>query len=379
MLVTDTGMSYRALYLGGSSRRMTLATLNRLKELVAAGAVVIGERPQGSPSHADDPAAVSAAADAIWGAPGVGKVIAGRDLKAALAALKLDPDFDYARPEPDAELMALHRRLDDGDLYFVSNRKDRPERLEASFRVAGRQPELWDAVTGQVAQPVWRSEGGRTIVSLDLQANGSTFVVFRMPAASSQGAPAPTQETTVATVDGSWDLEFQPGRGAPAKARLDKLASWTDSADPGIRYFSGIATYRTTVKLPARRPGSRLLLDLGAVREVAEVSLNGKPVATTWTAPWRLDITGAAKAGGNTLQVRVANLWVNRLVGDAQPGAQKIGFTVLQAYRADAPLRPSGLLGPVKVVEVAPPAAPVRPSRPAPRPPAAHSGLRGPQ
>jgi hypothetical protein len=122
---------------------------------------------------------------------------------------------------------------------------------------------------------------------------------------------------------------------------------------PGIRYFSGLATYTRDITVPATwRAGQALWLDLGQVNEVAQVTLNGQVVGTAWHAPYRLDIAGAAHAGRNRLEVKVANLWINRLIGDAQPamqkpGAPKITFTALPTYRADAPLRPSGLIGPV--------------------------------
>ena len=387
-LTTASGMSYRLVYLGGSSRRITLPVLKRLHELVAAGAVLVGERPADSPSQADDPAAVDAAIEALWGGAdptdhpvGQGRVIATRNLGAALATLGVAPDFSYG-PSPDgAELMALHRRLDDGDLYFVSNRSNKAASLDASFRLGGREPELWDAATGRVSPAAWRIQDGRTVVGLKLQPYEALFVVFRSPAQATQGAPSPPAETTLKTLAGPWDVAFQPGRGAPPMITLDRLASWSDDARPGVRYFSGSAVYRTTLMLAARPRRGRLLLDLGEVREIAEVSVNGKPVGEAWKPPYRLDITDAAKAGPNRLEIKVTNLWVNRLVGDAQPGAQKIAFTTLPTYRADAPLRPSGLLGPVRVLSAA--AGPVmpagRPRHAAARPAAPAAGLRGPQ
>ena len=146
-------------------------------------------------------------------------------------------------------------------------------------------------------------------------------------------------------------MAFQPGRGAPGSSRLTALGSLAEQQDPGIRYFSGVATYTKRFTLPkGARPGAPLLLDLGSIGDVAQVRVNGVDVGTAWHAPYRLDIGKAVRRGSNRLEVRVANLWVNRLIGDAQPGARKVTYTALHAYRADAPLRPSGLIGPVTLL-----------------------------
>ncbi len=169
--------------------------------------------------------------------------------------------------------------------------------------------------------------------------------MFRKAGAASLAVAEPVR-APVATLSGPWTVTFQPGRGAPDRVVLPQLADWSKSAEPGVRYFSGTATYRQTFKLPAK-PAKGLVLDLGEVRELAEVIVNGKSAGILWKPPYRADLTGLTQPGANTLEVRVTNLWVNRLIGDAQPGAKPITFTALKTYRADAPLRPSGLLGPV--------------------------------
>jgi len=346
LLVTKSGMRYRLLYLGGSSRMMTMDVLRRIRDLVEQGAVVVGTAPQASPSLADDQAVFRALADNLFGAPdghfGQGRVFAKLD--DALEALTLMPDFDYAKPQADSQLLYIHRVLPDGELYFVSNRRDRAETFDASFRVSGMGAQLLDAVTGKVAPATVTESDGRSHVSLALPAYGSMFVLFRKGV---QAVPRAANEKVVETLKGPWRVGFQPGRGAPkAAVTFTGLTSWSDSDVAGIKYFSGTADYVTHFTLPAKKP-ARLVLDLGNVREVAEVTLNGRKLGTTWTAPYALDITAAARTGRNELKVRVANLWVNRLIGDAQPGAsQRYTFTTIPTYRADAPLRPSGLMGP---------------------------------
>ena len=143
-----------------------------------------------------------------------------------------------------------------------------------------------------------------------------------------------------------------PGRGAPESLQLDSLGSWSENALPGVRHFSGIATYRLNFEAAGTLPAAaRTWLDLGEVAEIAEVSLNGHSLGTLWHPPFRVDVTGALRPGSNLLEVRVANVWANRLIGDAQPGAERVAYTSAPTYRADAPLRPSGLLGPVRLLE----------------------------
>jgi hypothetical protein len=177
-------------------------------------------------------------------------------------------------------------------------------------------------------------------------------VVFRAPAAEAS-RPAPTLASTVLkTLDGPWTVRFEAGWGAPPSASFDKLASWTDSADPGVRYYSGAATYEKTVEVPRAWLKGRVQLDLGAVREFATVTLNGKTLATEWKPPYAVDVTAALKPGRNTLSIRVVNFWANRMIGDQQPGARRYTFAPIQPFKAEDPLSPSGLLGPVTLRSV---------------------------
>jgi hypothetical protein len=349
-LSTPSGMRYRVLYLGGSSQRMTLPVLRRIAELVEQGAVVVGERPTGSPSLADDPDAFAALARKLWsGAAGKGRVLSTLDLDAALRDIGLARDFEIATPGSDAELMFVHRAVGDGHVYFVSNRKAKAEQVEARFRVTGLRPEIWRATTGASEPVSYRMENGHTVVPLDLTASDALFVVFR-EATTTAAATRPARALkTLVGIDGDWVVTFEPDRGAPATATVAGLASLSDNADPGVRYFSGTATYRKAFTLPGKlAPGLRI--DLGTVGDIAEVFLNGKPVGTSWLAPHRLDIAAAARPGRNDLEIRVTNLWVNRLIGDAQPGAVKLAFTTVPTYVPGAQLRPSGLIGPVSVL-----------------------------
>jgi hypothetical protein len=358
-LTARSGMRYRVLYLGGSSRYMTLPVLRRIRDLVSEGAVLVGRRPLGSPSFADDTAQFKAVADDLFGndardrAFGKGHVFADGSLEGAFAALNLPPDFDYTKPEADTEVLALHRKLDHGDLYFLTNRLNRPERVDATFRVSGMEPEFWNAVTGKTSPAAYRVVNGRTQIPVSLGPYDSVFVVFRHETnVPSRDIDAPVVKP-VMTLGGQWNIAFQPDRGAPANITEGALRSWSDNPDSGVRYFSGTAVYTKSFTLAPH--GRHLALDLGDLHEVAEVTLNGHPLGILWNPPFVLDITDAVQSGLNQLQVKVANLWVNRLIGDAQPDVKaKYTFTTIPTYEADAPLRASGLLGPVQILQSLP-------------------------
>jgi hypothetical protein len=177
-------------------------------------------------------------------------------------------------------------------------------------------------------------------------------VVFRKPATAASRALPAVVETTLATVDGPWAISFQPDRGAPPSITLDKLISWTDSTDAGVKYFSGAGTYTQNIQAAKEwfKPGEKLWLDLGDVKNLASVTVNGKPLGVVWHAPYRVDVTSALKPGANTISVKVINAWVNRMIGDLQPGATKYTFADVAPYKPDWPPLPSGLLGPVTVI-----------------------------
>jgi hypothetical protein len=355
-LVAPSGARYRALYLGGSSSRMTVGVLKRLAELADAGATIVGTAPQSSPSLKDDPAEFTSLVQRLWSGGAVthvgkGQVIASHDIEAALQSNGVTPDFRYTSDAADSQVLFLHRRLKDGDIYFLNNRKDRAEHIEAHFRVTGKAPMLWHADTGTATPVSYRIAGGETIVPLDMDAEDAVFVVFRTPSKTSSRTVTATQWTPVAELGGAWDLTFQPDRAAPPSAHLEKLQSLSENTDPGIKYFSGEVTYRTSFALPRGvRPGAPLILDLGKVADIAQVTVNGHDVGYAWKAPFRVDIGKAVKPGQNTVEIKVADLWINRLIGDAQPGANKITFTTMPTYLPSAPLRPSGLIGPVTLM-----------------------------
>jgi hypothetical protein len=355
-LVTPSGARYRLLYLGGASKRMTLATLRRIAQLVRAGATVVGDAPIDSPSLADDMRAHARLRDQLWNADsrqragkawGKGRVLSGRTLEQALRQLAIAPDFH------GGALSYVHRQTAQDEIYFVSNGTGGKVKVDASFRVHGRQPEFWYADRGASAPAPYRMDRARTTVPLELEANGSVFVVFSRKTQQQQRSIAAPRETTLLALQDRWSVSFEPGRGAPAGTMDIALGSLAASDNPGVRYFSGTASYTRQLQLePATLAQGRIVLDLGEVRDIAQVLVNGIDQGISWKPPYRLDVTKALRPGANVLEVRVTNPWANRLIGDAQPGARKVASGTGPVFRADAPLLPAGLIGPVLLQSV---------------------------
>ena len=361
-ITSKSGMSYRVLGLDPYSRHMSLPVLRAIRKLVEDGAAVAGPKPTDDPSLADDQAEFQRLNDELFGdgtgvhTVGKGTVYAGQSLADVLGALKLTLDFDYTKPENDARLLFVHRKLADGDLYFVDNRNDRDETVDATFRVSGKAPELWYAETGKSEPVSYNMADGRTTVPLHLEPWGTAFVVFRKSTKAPSLTLPKVVETQLVAVEGSWNVAFEPGRGAPASITLEKLMSWSDSPDAGVRYFSGTGTYTKNILAPAEwfKKGAHLWIDLGDVKNLAEVTVNGKSLGVVWHAPFRIDATSALKPGANEVMIQVTNAWVNRLIGDLQPDATtKYTFADVKPYKANSPLLSSGLLGPVQLYSTA--------------------------
>jgi hypothetical protein len=229
--------------------------------------------------------------------------------------------------------------------------------LECSFRVTGKAPELWDAVTGaRRFAAAYTLQAGRTTIPLDFAPCGSWFVVSREPAAkhpptAARNAP---RLSPLAELGGSWTVKFDPEWGGPASAQFEDLVSWTERPEPGIKFYSGTATYVKSFDLPQSAIGNRqlaIVLDLGDLRELADVRVNGKPCGIVWSPPFRADITQAVKPGTNQLAVEVVNFWPNRIIGDAAlPATERRTRTNIRKLTKDTPLMPSGLFGPVQIV-----------------------------
>jgi len=357
-ITTPGGTTYRLLGLDPYSRHMSLPVLRAIHKLVMEGAVVAGPKPADDPSLADDQAEFHQLADALFGdgtgvhPVGKGTVYAGENPADALKAMQVPQDFSYTGSDNRIEF--LHRRLANAEVYFVDNRSDDGAEVKATFRVTGKAPELWYAESGKREPVSFTIADGRTTVPLKLEGWGTVFVVFRKATSETSHTVPALVERQLATVSGPWKVSFPPDWGAPPSITLDSLSSWSDNADQGVKYFSGTGTYTRTIDAPAAwfRNGAHVWVDLGDVKNLAEVTVNGKSLGIVWHAPYRVDLTGALKPGANELTIKVTNAWVNRLIGDQQPDAtKKYTFADVKPYRANSPLVPSGLLGPVTLIE----------------------------
>lgn len=355
-LVLPDGMSYRLLVLPERTV-LSLPVLRKLRQLVNDGATVIGPEPQeasGLTAFPENDREVRAIAREVWGGGRTnGRVLAPQPAREILAADGVPPDFAWVEGKPDSLFDYIHRRNGETEIYFIVNRNKRAETLRGIFRVAGRQPELWDPITGAREMVAEFAEAeGRTSLSIDLPPYGSTFVVFRHPAAPSRtpANAARAQPTLVQRFNGPWQVAFDPKWGGPAAVTFDELVSWPKRPEPGIRFYSGEATYRTTFDRPPLVGDEILRLDLGEVRELAEVRVNGKSLGVVWAPPFRVNLPAGLQPTGNVLEIIVVNFWPNRIIGDdGLPPERRFTKTNVRVLNKNTPLMESGLMGPVLI------------------------------
>jgi hypothetical protein len=357
-LVMPDGLSYRVLVLPNRDM-VSLPVLEKLRNLIGKGATVIGPKPAQAATlknYEQADSRVRKIAAELWDAPPgslKGRVLT-RNAREVLMGDGVPPDFELAGQKPDTQIDYIHRRMDEADIYFLANRSNRVESLTCLFRQADRAPELWNPLTGrrQLASD-YSIEGGRTRVPIRFEPCGSWIVVFRRPAAAnpSSGKPNFTEPQRLAELAGAWSVSFNPDWGGPKQVEFETLTAWNAHPDPGIRYYSGKATYRKTFTSSGLAPGERQLLDLGHLRELAEVRLNGKPLGIVWAPPFRVDITPALKQGENTLEVEVINFWPNRIIGDQflAEGERRTRTNIRKLTR-ETTLMESGLMGPVTLL-----------------------------
>ena len=353
-LVFPGGARYRLLVLPDYAT-MTPKLLGKVRDLALAGVRTVGKAPVASPSLQDYPACDDE----------VRRLAA--EVEKKLIRPSSSDDNLYPRYEETAKLLAdmgvapdfvcdsgvlrhTHRTTEGGEIYFVASRAATSTVSRCTFRTSGRRAELWDALSGRRYRLDTRPSNGRTEATIACAPHQSWFVVFprdgeggateTLPQVAEAGADAP--------LSGAWKVTFRPPVGAAFTVDLPELADWSLQKDERIRYFSGIATYEKT--FDAAGPGRRWLF-LGRVANMARVRLNGHDLGVQWTDPWRVEVTEFLKPTGNVLEIEVANLWTNRLVGDERrpKGTPPVAITTWRHYTDKSPLEPSGLLGPVRL------------------------------
>ncbi|WP_321374867.1 glycosyl hydrolase [uncultured Draconibacterium sp.] len=349
-LVTETGMNYKLLVLDESTRYMTLPVLKKIQQLVNDGAVILGTKPVDTPSLNDDKYEFQEIVRQLWDE---GKVHSGLTIEQLLTQLGIEPDFEYSTKSTNSEMDFVHRTLGNQEIYWVNTTSKEEQTDTVSFRTEGFKPEIWNPVNGDVIEASYKIADGRTLVTLDLEPEDAVFIVFREKSAANSVQLPRTTETELATLTGEWQVNFQANRGASERTVVAELAPWNENEDTGIKYFSGTAEYTKTFEITEESisEGKEIWLDLGEVKNLAEITLNGTPLGIVWKKPFKVKLNEAIKAGENQLSVKVTNHWVNRLIGDAQPDiANKLTYTTMPFYTADSQLKESGLLGPVRII-----------------------------
>jgi len=373
-LVLPDGMSYRILVLPDSCK-IEPELARKIEALVNEGAIIVGSGFTGS-SGLNNFATVNNEIRAIserlfgtFGAKGQmgknvrnigkGKVYCSYSAQEALEKDNISKDIEIYNNEK--EVAWIHRSDRDEHYYFISNSSAKNKSIQISFRISGMQPEIWNPVTGQISNAlVWETDNKRTTVSLNMEANGSCFVVFRNKNKSTSGmiktlmlnndivnvnthltlnnqlilnpkgvykltlqngktiTKEQNNEPETIFLNNDWDVRFQENRGAPSGTHFEKLISWPLHADSTIKFFSGTAHYKKTFRLNSEqfKPTKRILIDLGEVKNVATITVNQKEVAVIWNPPFSVDITDYCNSDENLLEIAVTNLWPNRIIGD---------------------------------------------------------------
>ncbi len=349
-LLSPSGMEYQVLQLTNVAR-MSLSVLHKIAELAEDGVVICGDKPGQLAGREGSLAEFRELVDKIWNS-GRKNVFTGFPLGQILAKRGIEPDVDFLGNKE--KLRYVHRHLPEGEIYWIANQTPEILRPKVSFRISGKKPQIWHADTGMKEPASYETRDGRTVVDLQFTPYDALFIVFVDDADVPFVRFPEISKTVLAKIQTPWEVKFQYRRGAPERAVFDTLTSYTASPDMGIKYFSGTATYSNVFSLDKKLFGQkaypkRILLDLGNVKDLAEVYVNGRKQGVAWRAPFRIDVTDAVKPGRNSLEVKVVNVWHNRLVGDVQPGARPVAWTQVDFYKPDEPLLEAGLLGPVKV------------------------------
>ena len=358
-IVLPHGVSYRLLALP-PLKTMRPEVLKGVERLVAEGATVLGEAPQRSPSYQNYPQAdkeLAALADKLWGNKsekqrtyGKGKILSGMTIEEALTTLSIAPDV-----KTDNNIAYAHRTTPGREIYFISNQSENTVQISPEFRVAGKQPELWNPVNGKKRSlPAFEPKASSTVVPLQLAPRESVFVVF-----AGKGAPKSAdlkdnfpESKTILEISTPWTVTFESGkvrRGPSEPVTFNKLQSWSLSEDERIRYYSGAAVYSNTFTLDAKPQGD-IYIDLGKVGVMAKVKINGKYAGGAWTYPYRVDVANAVKVGENTVEIEVVNTWANRFIGEASlPKEERIVKPLYNNWNASKSLQDAGLLETVKI------------------------------
>jgi hypothetical protein len=301
-----------------------------------------------------------------------------------------EDDFNFASSDTSLIIKYIHRSLGTTDIYFVANTNHSSGSAICRFNITGMMPELWDPVAGTMRNlPVFEDSGKKISIPIKFDDAQSFFIVFRNKTFGEDHAAKAdfplSQE--ILKIEGPWQVSFDHAWGGPAEpVTFVSLEDWTKRAEPGIKYYSGTATYRTEFDAPGINGNKSVVyLDLGVVKHIARVKINGQDLGVVWTAPWNLKLPlSLLIKKGNRLEIEITNVWANRLIGDEQeqpdaewapgysgfkagywlkqfpewfvkdqprPSENRYCFTTWNYFTKDSLPVSSGLLGPVILTE----------------------------
>ncbi|HEY1901465.1 MAG TPA: glycosyl hydrolase [Terracidiphilus sp.] len=372
--IDSVGIPYRVLILPGVDR-LPVSTYKKILEFAQRGGIVIATRRM----PATAPGLINAAQDSV-AIEEISRTLFHGNVPSALfveneselgAALKshLNPDITLSLPTP--EIGFIHRKLSDGNLYFVCNTSNQTKHVRAQFRDTARHAETLDPFTGAVDG---LPDPGN--IALDLEPYESRLIFFSDAATAAKPQPE-RGETVRADLSRQWKVTFGE---TGISLDMDRLESW--SSDARTKFYSGQATYRKSFDLPVQSlkhearywldfgPGTRESLSTpagkpnmwayleGPIREAAQVYVNGRLAGVVWHPPYRLDVTQFLQPGRNDLRILVGNTAINTLAGQPLPDYRLLWdrygmLFVPQDMENLAPL-PSGILGPVTLMESLP-------------------------
>lgn len=377
-VVVPGGVKYRVLVLP-DHKVLSMAVLEKIEKLLQQGATVLGHKPEKQISLVGGTEAqkkFGELSDKIWGditsvsgkkQYGKGNVAWGMTAREYLLSKKIPADFDILGNTSKTDFDFIHYNIGESDVYFVTNQTTKRQKINARFRISEKQPELWNALTGDICEAkAFRQKDGLTTVPLTLEPYGAVMVVFsKKIAKDKQGTEEQNYPDfkTMAEITGEWTVNFDSQWGGPGCVLFPELMDWTQHSDEGIKYYSGTAVYNKTFNVDFEsHSGKPYFLQLGSVKDVgiAEVKINGIDKGVLWTTPFRVEITKELQKGENSLEIKVVNSWYNRVAGDQTfPGKKQYTSTNIDLkhdFRGRAikeiPLEPSGLMGPVTIKTV---------------------------
>jgi hypothetical protein len=374
-IVVPGGVEYRVLVLP-DHKVLSLAVLEKLDILVSEGATVLGHKPEKQVSLSGGEEGMNRFGELsakIWGESvsekgersyGRGKLAWGMPAREYLLSKDIPADFNVMDNESKTDFDYIHYTIGERDVYYVSNQTTERQKIKCAFRVSGKQPELWDALSGEIRKArAFTQKNGLTSVPLTLEPYGSVMVAFNEKIPDKQQGTAVRNYTdfeTLAEITGEWIVSFDTEWGGPESVIFPELMDWSQHTDEGIKYYSGTAVYRKSFTWESEpEQTNKYFLQLGSVKDVgiAEVKINGKDKGIVWTSPFRVEITEELQTGENTLEIKVVNSWFNRVAGDqTYPDKKQYTSTNIDLkydFRGrpidEIPLEPSGLLGPVTI------------------------------